>query len=68
MYVFIYLLLFNNAFSSSNYTKSNDKMFNEFERIRNEPVMAYFKVLSWHLPEGTEEIHEKLSQDSRSPG
>jgi hypothetical protein len=26
-----------------------------------------FKVLSRHLPGGTEENHENLSQDSRSP-
>jgi len=27
-----------------------------------------FKVLSWHLPGGTEENHKKLSQDSWSLG
>jgi hypothetical protein len=30
--------------------------------------MAYLKVLSRHFPEGTEENHEKLSQDSQSSG
>jgi hypothetical protein len=24
-----------------------------------EAVMAYFQILSWHLPVGTEESHEK---------
>jgi hypothetical protein len=28
----------------------------------------YFKVLSRHLPGGTEENHQNLDQDSRSPG
>jgi hypothetical protein len=33
---------------------------NELERMRKEVVMAEFKVLSRHLPGGTEENHEKL--------
>jgi hypothetical protein len=34
-------------------------MNNHLERIWKEVVMAYLKVLSWHLPGGTEENHEK---------
>jgi hypothetical protein len=33
-----------------------------------EALVAYYKVLSWHLPGGTEEYHETLSHDSRCPG
>jgi hypothetical protein len=40
----------------------------ELEEIRKEVVKAIFKVLSWHLPGISEEIHENLSQDSWSPG
>jgi hypothetical protein len=29
--------------------------------------MAYFKLLSWNLPGGTEENHEHLNLDSLSP-
>jgi hypothetical protein len=32
-------------------------MICELERIRKESAVAYFKVLSYHLFEGTEEIH-----------
>jgi hypothetical protein len=62
--------LFNDAFSSSDYTASNETMIvnKELERIWNEAIVAYFKVLSRHLPGGTEENHGNLSQDSRSPG
>jgi hypothetical protein len=35
-------------------------MINKLERIWKEAAMAKFKVLSWHLPGGTEENHEKL--------
>jgi hypothetical protein len=34
-------------------------MNNELERICKEAVEAQFKILSWHLPGGTEESHEK---------
>jgi hypothetical protein len=33
----------------------------ELERIWKEVVVAYFKVLSWHLPGGTEKNHKKTS-------
>jgi hypothetical protein len=36
-------------------------MINELERIWKEAVMVQFKVLSWHLPGGIEETHEKKS-------
>jgi uncharacterized protein with GYD domain len=32
---------------------------NELERIWKETVMAWFVVLSQHLPEGAEDIHDK---------
>jgi hypothetical protein len=32
---------------------------NELRRTWKEVVVAYFKVLSWNLPGGTEENHEK---------
>jgi hypothetical protein len=34
-------------------------MNDELERMWNEGVVAHFKVLSQHLPEGTEENHKK---------
>jgi hypothetical protein len=43
-------------------------MNNELQRIWKEAVVAQFKVLPRHLPAGTEENHEKLSQCSRSSG
>jgi hypothetical protein len=33
------------------------------ERMWKKAVMAYFKVLFWHLPAGTEETMKNLSQD-----
>jgi hypothetical protein len=33
-------------------------MNNELERTWKGEVMAYFKVLSWHLPEATVENHK----------
>jgi hypothetical protein len=42
-------------------------MNSEFESMLKEAVMAKFKVIFRHWPEGTEEDHENLSQDSRSP-
>jgi hypothetical protein len=40
-------------------------MNNKLERMQKEVVMDEFKLLSQHLPGGTEEHHEN-SQDSRS--
>jgi hypothetical protein len=37
--------------------------------VQSEAVMSYFKVLPWHLTDGTErETVKHLSQDSRSVG
>jgi hypothetical protein len=36
--------------------------------MRKEAVVAWFKVLSRHLPGRTEENHKNLSQDSWFPG
>jgi hypothetical protein len=36
--------------------------------MRREEVVAWFKVLYWYSPGGTQENNEKLSHDSRSPG
>jgi hypothetical protein len=33
-------------------------MYSVLEGIKDEMVMSYFKILSWHLPERTEENHE----------
>jgi hypothetical protein len=43
-------------------------MDNALERTWKEAVVAYFKVLSRHLPGGTEKTHKNHSQDSLSPG
>jgi hypothetical protein len=37
-------------------------LFDKFEIMYKEAVMAYFKALSWHLIEGIENIHENYSQ------
>jgi len=37
-------------------------------KIWKELVVAYFKVLSWHLPVGAGEHHEDLSQETRYAG
>jgi hypothetical protein len=42
-------------------------VYSELEKMWKEVVMAKFKVLSWHIPGGTEEIHKNLSQDSQCP-
>jgi hypothetical protein len=34
-------------------------MYDELERMEDETVVVYFKVLLWHLFEGSEENHEK---------
>jgi hypothetical protein len=60
--LFIYNL-FNDAFSSTDYILSNERMTvnNELERMWKEAVVAQFKVLSQHLlGGGTEENHKKL--------
>jgi hypothetical protein len=40
----------------------------EFKRCRRARSWPNFKVHSQHLPASTEENHENLSQNSRSPG
>jgi hypothetical protein len=42
-------------------------MPNELERIWKEAVVAYIQLLPRHLPGGTGENHENLSNNSRSP-
>jgi hypothetical protein len=60
--------LFNDALSRSDSIASNVRMTgNELERIWKEVITAYFKVVSRHLPGGTDENHEN-SQGSLSPG
>jgi hypothetical protein len=34
-------------------------MYDELERMEDETVLAYFKVLRWHLFGRSEESHEK---------
>jgi hypothetical protein len=41
-------------------------MYNEFERIWKEAVVAKFKVISGRSPGGTEESHEQLKSGSPS--
>jgi hypothetical protein len=40
----------------------------ELEKMLKEAVVVYFKALSQHFPGGTEENHENVINDSRSPG
>jgi hypothetical protein len=40
-------------------------MYDELERIWKEDVVAYNKVLSQHLPGGTEKNHKDLSHFCR---
>jgi hypothetical protein len=41
-------------------------VYDEFERMWKKADVAWFKVLSWHLPGGTEDNYENC-QDNRSP-
>jgi hypothetical protein len=41
---------------------------NELKRIRKKAVMAKFKILSQHLPEGTEEYHKTSARIVCVPG
>jgi hypothetical protein len=61
--------LFNDAFSSSDYIVSSDRMINEYwvGHAMEWSDRGLIKELSRHLPGRTEENHEQLSQDSRSP-
>jgi hypothetical protein len=43
-------------------------MNDELERMWKETSIAFFSVLSWHLPEGVEENCVNLNQDSKCPG
>jgi len=36
-------------------------MYCEFEEVEEEVVVAYFMVLSWHLPRNTEGKHGNVS-------
>jgi hypothetical protein len=52
--------LFNNSFSSSEYTSSNENIFlinNESTRMWSELIMAYYKELSHNVPGMSEESH-----------
>jgi hypothetical protein len=52
---------FNDDFNISNYVRLWIRMvvYNELEEALKEPVVAYFEVLSWHMPGGTNENHVK---------
>jgi hypothetical protein len=43
-------------------------MHDKLERMWNELIMVYIKVLSQHLPGGTRKTTKILNQDSRCPG
>jgi hypothetical protein len=45
-----------------------DKWMMNWKRVGRKRSSPNFKALSQHLPGGNEGNHEKLSQDSRSPG
>jgi hypothetical protein len=48
------------AFNCTYYTASNWRIRkNEFEKIWKAADMVYFKILSYHLPEGTEYLHQE---------
>jgi hypothetical protein len=60
MHVFICLGFINYAVSTDNYTASNVRMVenNALEGVRLESVVAYFVLLSQHVPGETEENYE----------
>jgi hypothetical protein len=60
--------LFNGAFSSV-YTTLNGMIINEWGIGKDvaRVMIAYFKVLSWHLAGETKGNHEKPHQDSQCP-
>jgi hypothetical protein len=60
----IYLfLVYLTTLSVSEYMASNERLIvnNELEMMWKEAVVAFFKLLSWNLPGGTEVNHENLS-------
>jgi hypothetical protein len=59
IYFYVLCSLFNDAFSSSAYISSNERMISELERIWKKAVVAQLKVLSRNLRGGTEGNHEK---------
>jgi Mor family transcriptional regulator len=60
--------LFIDAVNKSGHTMSKDQMAanEEMEREWKQAVVAYFKVLSSHLPRGTEENYKKKPRQSAS--
>jgi hypothetical protein len=52
---FIYMLSSYDVVSSSCYVASNGGIITELERVWKEAVVAYYEVLSRHLPRETEE-------------
>jgi hypothetical protein len=66
-----HLCLFDDSVGRSNAQRRTIESLldDEFEKVWMEPVVAYFKVLSWSLHVGTEENHDKVQsgqQVSRS--
>jgi hypothetical protein len=62
----LFVVYLTTPFSGSDYVASNEGVTNEWwGRKRLWPT---FKVLSYNLHGGTEENHENVSQDNRSPG
>jgi hypothetical protein len=67
---FLYILSeVNNALSISYYLESNVRITgkNELERMRKETMVAYFKVPSRNLCEGTDELYGKPVRILRIP-
>jgi hypothetical protein len=58
IYLYVFSSLFNDAFSSSAYIASTERI-SELERIWKKAVVAQLKVLSRNLRGGTEGNHEK---------
>jgi hypothetical protein len=63
-----YLLLYclhNDVVCSSDYAASYGMMIDEYERMRKEVIVVYFKVLSRHSSGDSEKRTRNLSQNNR---
>lgn len=63
--------LFNDTLSSEmlHHFRNNRKTEDNYSELaQRERVVVCFKALSLHIPEGTEEDHRNLNQDSRISG
>jgi hypothetical protein len=66
---YLFVVCLNDAVTSLDTIPLNVQIVNEkLEGVWKETVVAFFNVLSWHLPRGTEKTTKIVGQDIRSLG